>query len=279
MRCFFISDLHGKMDRFAKLVHAIEEEKPELVFMGGDLLPEGFGARMDPAVFLKDHFFPELKRLGTEVGTRFMTILGNDDPRYYEDLFRVADQDGILDYIHFRTVKIGELFITGYSYVIPSRLYLKDWEKYDVSHYTGPDEIAPDDGSLTVPRPEEESKQSFISEDLEVLAVNSPPERTIFLFHCPPHDTNLDRADNDGKMIDWAPLPLHVGSFAIKRFIEKTQPLVSLHGHIHMSARITGKWRDRIGNTHSFSGAHEGKELALVRFDTDDLEHATRDHV
>lgn len=275
MRCFFISDLHGKMDRFEKMVHCIEKERPDLVLMGGDLLPEGFGARMDPAVFLKEHLFPELERLGEECGTRFTAILGNDDPRFYEELFREADQDGILDYVHFRTVKIGEYFITGYSYVIPSRLYLKDWEKYDVSHYTGQDEIAPDEGSLTIPRPEKEAKQDFISQDLEVLAV-SPPEKTIYLFHCPPHETNLDRADNDGKMIDWAPLPLHVGSFAIKRFIQKTQPLVTLHGHIHMSARIMGTFKDLIGKTHAFSGAHEGKELALVRFDTDNLEGATR---
>jgi Icc-related predicted phosphoesterase len=62
-------------------------------------------------------------------------------------------------------------------------------------------------------------------------------------------------------------LDVHVGSIAIRRFIEERQPLVTLHGHIHESARLTGQWRDRIGRTHIFNAAHDGPELALVAFD------------
>jgi Icc-related predicted phosphoesterase len=67
-----------------------------------------------------------------------------------------------------------------------------------------------------------------------------------------------------------------VGSIAVKRFIEARQPLLTLHGHVHESARLTGSWRDRIGRTHMFSAAHDGPELALVRFDLDDLDSAER---
>jgi hypothetical protein len=52
---------------------------------------------------------------------------------------------------------------------------------------------------------------------------------------------------------------------------------VSLHGHVHESARLTGVWRGRIGRTHVLGGAHGGPELALVRFDPDDPEAATRE--
>jgi Icc-related predicted phosphoesterase len=55
------------------------------------------------------------------------------------------------------------------------------------------------------------------------------------------------------------------------------QPLLTLHGHVHESARLTHSWRDRIGRTHLFSAAHDGPELALVRFELDDLEGATRE--
>jgi len=81
----------------------------------------------------------------------------------------------------------------------------------------------------------------------------------------------------DGRKVDLVPLDVHVGSMAIARFIEAQQPLVTLHGHIHESARLTGAWRQQFGRTHAFSAAHDGPELALVRFDLEDLESATRE--
>jgi Icc-related predicted phosphoesterase len=64
---------------------------------------------------------------------------------------------------------------------------------------------------------------------------------------------------------------------AIKRFIEDRQPLLTLHGHIHESAGLTGSWRQGIGRTHAFTAAHDGPELALVRFDLENLESASRE--
>jgi len=78
-------------------------------------------------------------------------------------------------------------------------------------------------------------------------------------------------------MIDHAPMDVHVGSIAIQRFIKRKQPLITLHGHIHESSRITGSWMDREGGTFMFSAAHDGPELALIRFDPDDPESATRE--
>ena len=72
--------------------------------------------------------------------------------------------------------------------------------------------------------------------------------------------------------MDHAPLDVHVGSIAIRRFIEARQPLVTLHGHVHESARLTGAWQDRIGRTVCLSAAHDGPELALVRFDLEQPE-------
>jgi Icc-related predicted phosphoesterase len=102
-------------------------------------------------------------------------------------------------------------------------------------------------------------------------------ENALFLFHTPPHETRLDRAALDGKMIDHVPFDLHVGSIAVRRFIEAKQPLVTLHGHIHESTRLTGVWHDRIGRTHSFNAAHEGPELCLIRFDARDPAGAERE--
>jgi Icc-related predicted phosphoesterase len=97
------------------------------------------------------------------------------------------------------------------------------------------------------------------------------------LFHAPPYRTDLDRAALDGHTFEHVPLDVHIGSIAIRRFIEERQPLVTLHGHVHESARITGSWRQRIGRTWCFSAAHDGPELALVRFDLEDPGAATRE--
>jgi Icc-related predicted phosphoesterase len=72
---------------------------------------------------------------------------------------------------------------------------------------------------------------------------------------------------------------VHIGSVAIRRFIESRQPLLTLHGHVHESARLTSAWRQRIGRTLCLSAAHDGPELALVRFDLDEPDGASRELV
>ena len=92
-----------------------------------------------------------------------------------------------------------------------------------------------------------------------------------------PLPENVDRAALDGVTVDHAPVDVHVGSIAVRRFIESRQPRVTLHGHVHESARITGAWSDRIGRTILLGAAHDGPELALVRFDPRAPEGATRE--
>ena len=43
----FVSDLHGKKRRYNTLFKIIEKEKPDSIFLGGDLLPGGFGINID----------------------------------------------------------------------------------------------------------------------------------------------------------------------------------------------------------------------------------------
>jgi Icc-related predicted phosphoesterase len=122
-----------------------------------------------------------------------------------------------------------------------------------------------------------EVRHGTIAGDLERLFPPEDHARDIFLFHTPPYGTALDRAALDGRSIDHAPLDVHVGSVAVRRFIEARRPLVTLHGHVHESARLTGSWRERLGPTWCFGAAHEGPELALVRFDPARPEDAVRD--
>ena len=62
-----------------------------------------------------------------------------------------------------------------------------------------------------------------------------------------------------------------------KRFIEEKQPHITLHGHVHESTKITGSWKDQIGNTYMFNAAHNGPELSLVKFNLEEPENAKRE--
>ena len=78
-------------------------------------------------------------------------------------------------------------------------------------------------------------------------------------------------------MVDHVPLDVHVGSIAVRRFIEQRQPWITLHGHVHESARLTGSWREQLGRMHAFSAAHDEPELAVIRFDVENPATATRE--
>ena len=98
-----------------------------------------------------------------------------------------------------------------------------------------------------------------------VSGVTAPPERTIFSFHCPPFGSGLDEAPElteDMKLKHAGRAPVPLGSTAVREAIEKHQPTLSLHGHIHESRGNT-----RIGKTLSInpgSSYEQGELLGAV---------------
>jgi uncharacterized protein len=280
-RCLFVSDLHGSATRYAALFEAIRAERPAAVFLGGDLLPSGLGAAFGAADgdFVRDVLAPGFARVRRDLGSvapRVFLILGNDDGRAEEEGVIEAAAAGIWDYAHAGRLPFGDWTVFGYAFVPPTPFALKDWERYDVSRHVDPGCTSPEEGWRTVPPREGETRYATILRDLDQLAGAGDLSRAVFLFHAPPHDTRLDRAALDGRTVDHVPLDVHVGSIAIRRFLEARQPLLSLHGHVHESARLTGAWQDRLGRTHCLSAAHDGPELALVRFDLESPGQASR---
>jgi len=283
VECLFVSDLHGDSERFQKLFDFILSAPPRVLFIGGDILPSGFSvtttAAVDQGDFVLGYLAEELKRLRTALSNRYpriFIILGNDDPRSYEENFRTGSEEGLWEYIHNQRIEMGTHPVYGYSFVPPSPFLLKDWERYDVSRFVDSGCVSPEEGFRSTPSGGTQEQYRTIDQDLRELLEGDDLSNAIVLFHAPPYQSNLDRVALDGKMIDHVPLDLHVGSIAIRKLIEKHQPLLTLHGHIHESARLTGSWRDKIGRTHMFSAAHDGPELALVRFALDNLEDARR---
>lgn len=282
--CFFVSDLHGRPHRYQALSRAILTEQPDAVFLGGDLLPHGLAALSGRGTpyedFVTDRLVPAFADLRAKLGEAYpavFLILGNDDCRIEESSIMDGEEAGLWSYAHNRRFEFEGFSVYGYACVPPTPFLLKDWERYDVSRYTEPGSVSPEEGFRTVPVSAMEAKYGTIQNDLERLSGEDNLKRSVFLFHAPPHDTRLDRAALDGKMVDHVPLDVHVGSIAIRRFIEQRQPLLTLHGHIHESARLTGSWSEQIGRTLCFSATHDGPELALVRFDLENPASATRE--
>ena len=191
-------------------------------------------------------------------------------------MIKYEDQ-GIWKYIHNKKVVFNEYSIYGYSYIPPTPFMLKDWEKYDVSRFVDLGCVSPEEGSRTIEVSDYEKKYSTIKDDLNELFQKDDLGKTIILFHSPPYKTKLDRANLDGKMIDSAPLDVHVGSIAIQRFIENRTPYLTLHGHIHESAKLTGSFIDKINHTTMLNSAHDGEELSLIKFQLEDLSTIERE--
>ncbi len=280
MVCFFVSDLHGHESRWEKLFAKIERVVPDAVFLGGDLFPDLISLASGKETSKDDFILTGFSRLKVQLKNRYprvFLILGNEDGAPREPQVQQAESEGLLEYLHNKKTDFGPYSIFGYSFVPPTPYQLKDWERYDVSRYIDPGCISPEEGMRSSPVPLHKIRYETIQKDLESLAGGRDVSNAIFLFHSPPYQTNLDRAALDGKMIDHVPLDVHIGSIAIKRFIEKRQPLLTLHGHVHETVSITGSWKDKIGKTNLFSAAHNGPELALVRFDPGDLSKAERE--
>lgn len=112
-----------------------------------------------------------------------------------------------------------------------------------------------------------ECSEEELEERLErVVARVSNIETAVFCIHAPPHNTFIDQApmlENDlsvavkGGHTHMVP----VGSTAVRRIIEKYQPLLGLHGHIHESPG-----RVKIGRTECLNPGSEYAEGILKGF-------------
>jgi Icc-related predicted phosphoesterase len=272
--CVFVSDLHGSAARATALFRIIAEERPRAVFLGGDLLAHGRGDG-----FLRDVLLAEFARARDAMGAAYpevFAILGNDDPRAVAEpvlLEGVARE--LWRYVHGRRAALDRFTVLGYNCIPPSPFRLKDWERYDVSRFVDPGCVAPEDGVRTGPVDSGQTGRT-IAADLAGLAGPARVSDAVCLFHVPPHGTALDRAALDDRSVDHAPLDLHIGSIAVRRFMEAHRPWLGLHGHVHESARLTGTWMDQLGPTVLLSAAHDGPELAVLRFDLERPDLATR---
>jgi Icc-related predicted phosphoesterase len=104
-----------------------------------------------------------------------------------------------------------------------------------------------------------------LSKKIDEMAVNvQNMENCIFNFHCPPYNTPIDIAPKLDDLLKYKLAPggepekAPVGSMAVRKAIEKYQPLLSLHGHIHESKGFV-----KIGRTTCLNPGSEYMESVL----------------
>ena len=283
IKALFITDLHGRKHLYSSLFSYLRSNPPDVLLIGGDLLP----AFISPSAptqkgdedfingFMRKQFM-ELKAILGRKYPEILLIMGNDDPRVFESALIDAGRKKLWTYIHDRKVKIGKYTFSGYNYVPPTPYILKDWERYDVSRYTDIGCISPEEGKRSFPVSDNEKKWKTIKEDLDMLAEGTSMENAVFLFHTPPYKSALDLADLNNVTIEHVPVDPHIGSIAVQRFIEEKQPLITLHGHVHESSRLTGRWLQKIGRTICINGSSDESDFSFIQIDLEQPGDAER---
>jgi len=164
-------------------------------------------------------------------GVRCFVCPGNDDEMEVDDVIRRSD-----------LVELGEgkmVDVDGYMMISTGWSNHTPWNTH------------------------REETEEQLGERIETMAKQIPdPSRAIFNLHCPPYKSGLDEApaiDADLRLLHGGRALRPVGSTAVRAAIEKHQPLLSLHGHIHES-----KGAIKIGKTLSINPGSSYEEGMLM---------------
>jgi len=279
MRIVYTSDLHGILDLYRQAGEEAVRRRADALILGGDLChgtPTGGVPRLplEQPEFLLHQLSPLLgdwKQVHPEL--RIFAIPGNDDCQTVLPALEELEMNDLIENLHQETRTLGAYTLLGLSYVPPTPFHLKDFERWD----EGP-EADSDSYSyrcvMGTPRGFRviDDFQSYldslpsIAQELRRFPVKDPAH-TVAVIHTPPFNTPCDNLF-DGR---------HIGSKAVRTWIEKTQPLLSLHGHIHESPKLSGTFFDRIGTTIVVNPGCDHARAHLVFIDLDnpaELEHS-----
>lgn len=273
VKALYTSDIHGIESLYLQLFKKAIAESIDVVIIGGDILPkEGAFENIisNQREFIKNFLYQELTKFKQEMkDTNIYLMLGNDDWACNMPHLEELEKRGLLKLVDNKLFALGNGYeLIGYNFVPPTPFSIKDFEKLDtgetdyesqrflafVSTSKGMKEINPQAFFQT---------RDCIKKDIENLPLPKNMDKTIYVLHAPPFQTKLDVLYS-GR---------HVGSKAIKTFIEKKQPYLTLHGHIHESAQVSGSYFERIGRAFSINPGQGNGQLHAVIFQLEDVEH------
>jgi len=280
MKVLYTADLHGEIHLYQELLALTLSSSAEIIALGGDLLPSFPPTKRyedmipNQKAFIDQFLFSFFKRVleATPVKQIFL-IPGNWDLGYPHIFKKPLER--IID-LNQRSYQLENGYdLIGYPFVPPTPFRPKDYEKMDdletdwppqknpsyIRSFSQTDQLTPIDPHLYL------RERETIQEDLNRLPKPLYQKRVIYIMHSPPFGTRLDIIQG-GKS---------AGSRSIKTFIEKKQPFLTLHGHIHESPELSGTCFDRIGETLSINPgqfiwtSREASKLHAVTFEMEKI--------
>ena len=265
---FFTSDLHGQGALYEQLVAVAAAHRPEALLIGGDLCQHATGQEgvAHQRLFLQGTLVEFARRLREgAAGTELLLMMGNDDWAANMDCLEAHD-GRLWRLLHERVVDVGGRRIAGLSWVPITPFSLKDWERWDLGEGDDPPERLEGwtsrSGRVAPCRFDPERRAPTIATALEKLAGHVDVAETLLVSHSPPRDTLCDMIHSRR----------HVGSRALRRFVERHQPPLVLTGHIHEAPRVSASYRDAIGPSIVVNPGQFGtSRLCGVWFDPGDI--------
>ncbi len=243
-RLVYVTDLHGQAWKFTRALALAKETGACAVINGGDLAPPGRSHEAQ-GTFYREVLDPHLAACRA-AGIRFLAIRGNDDIAAHDALFEdtCAKHPGAAP-LDGRRVEVGARDVIGMSWTTDFPFRLKDRARRDRADGVFRPTTA--SGVLSTPDGYREIAdwRSYalslpsIEDELAALPAPRDPSRAIYVLHGPPSGLGLDLVRGGAS----------VGSEAVRRFLERRQPLLSLHGHIHESPEESGVWMATLGRT------------------------------
>jgi Icc-related predicted phosphoesterase len=267
----FTSDLHGNEKLYGLIndyasFRAENSQPLSALILGGDLFPNSSDknkALKIQQAFINGFFTSFLEKM-SDLHIMVYVLLGNMDLSITINPVLDLQRRGLLKSLFSRSQCLPKgLTVVGCSFIPPSPFKLKDMEKREFPDDSVPIHpetcyISSDSGILEIPSKSLLSQGKSLYEELEYI-YNNIDSPHILVTHCPPFDTKLDITDSG----------VHAGSRAVKKIIDQKQPLLSLHGHIHESFRVSGAETDASGPCLSVNPGAESGSLRACIFNED----------
>lgn len=267
MKLMALADIHQWEDKWRKLVRVCKKEQPDVIAIAGDIFPKLQGLKSQ--VNFVSSLFKYAVQI-KDVGADLVLILGNDDNELVVDDMLDGEKRGLWHYVSDSFVDIDGYYFCGCPWVPDHPFGYKAWVRKETDdllriNYSQRSKPLFIDENNKVKKIRNFSKwlreKSSIKEYLESLADQVPDiKKSIWLIHAPPNRLGLDHCSSGDKP----------GSISVRRFIEKYQPFLTLHGHIHESPVYSGTWKVNLGDTLCVQPGQISPDLYYVVMDIND---------
>lgn len=261
MKILYTTDLHGKQQKYEKLIEA-SRASFDLVINGGDMLPND-GDLYSQREFIENELpkhFEQFER--AEI--HYLCCLGNDDLKIFNNVFdEVCSRFSYIHNLAQRRHKVLGYEFIGMNWVVDYPFPLKDRCRKDTKDYVfqaqlGTAVVSTPSGWFHINDwPAYANTLPTIEQELKQLPRPQDKRKAIYVVHMPPARLGLDVC-RSGET---------VGSQAIYDFLLKKQPMLALHGHIHESSEVSGKWMAQLGTTICIQPGQPLDKLSYVEIE------------